>query len=281
MQALKRVWPALLRAFSDPHVEMEDLIEEGGRNKVAGIHQAEYRSFPTNRQSVTTSSMWWAGWDADRIDQNVRARDQREIGPRTTPLELEPDPADRLLGHHVCSRLRIDCWIGVEPSDDRIGGVQLDHLGYPHFFAYILGAWHVGAAVAIIAPRLPLIKEWAYAGCFFLWTGAVASHLSARDGVEVWWVPLMFATFAIASWALRPPDRRLPETRLRRDRPADAGQDGAGPPETRPRTWETRPRAWAAPIGLLVVRYGVSFLSLPAVEDAFHDRAVELGWIDE
>jgi DoxX-like family len=45
--------------------------------------------------------------------------------------------------------------------------VQLAHLGYPHFFAYILGAWQVGAAVVIIAPRLPLIKEWAYAGSLF------------------------------------------------------------------------------------------------------------------
>ena len=153
--------------------------------------------------------------------------------------------------------------------------VQLDHLGYPHFFAYILGAWQAGAAVVIIAPRLPLIKEWAYVGSFFLWSGAVASHLSAGDGVEAWWVPLMFATFAIASWVLRPPDRRLPETRLRRDRPADGG------PETRPRAWETRPRAWAVPIVLLVVLYAVSFLSLPAVEEPLHQRAVELGWIDK
>jgi hypothetical protein len=159
--------------------------------------------------------------------------------------------------------------------------VQFDHLGYPHFFLYILGAWQAGAAVVIIAPRLPLIKEWAYVGSFFLWSGAVASHLSAGDGVELWSVPLMFATFAIASWVLRPPDRRLPETRLRRDRPADAGQDRAGPPETRPRAWETRPRAWAVPIVLLVVLYAVSFLSLPAVEEPLHERAVELGWIDE
>jgi DoxX-like protein len=152
--------------------------------------------------------------------------------------------------------------------------VQLNHLGYPHFFAYILGAWQAGAAIAIIAPRLPLIKEWAYAGAFFLWSGAVASHLSAGDGPETWWVPLMFATCAIASWVLRPADRRLPGTRLRRDRPADAGQDGAGPTGT-------RARAWVVPIGLLVVVYAVSFLTLPAVEAAMHEQAVELGWIDE
>lgn len=159
--------------------------------------------------------------------------------------------------------------------------VQLHHLGYPKFFAYILGVWQAGAAVAIIAPRLPLIKEWAYAGAFFLWSGAVASHLAVGDGLETWWVPLMFGTCAIASWVLRPADRRPPETRLRRHRPADAGQDAAEPPETRPRAWETRPRAWVVPIGLLIVLYAVSFLTLPAVEAAMHEQAVELGWLDE
>ncbi|MER5626724.1 DoxX family protein [Streptosporangium sp. NPDC002544] len=152
--------------------------------------------------------------------------------------------------------------------------VQLRHLGYPHYFAYILGVWQAGAAVAIIAPRLPLIKEWAYAGAFFLWSSAVASHLIVGDGLQTWGVPLMFGTCAIASWVLRPADRRLPETGLRRDRPANAGQNGAGPPET-------RPRAWAVPIGLLVVLYAVSFLTLPAAEAMTHEWAVENGWIDE
>jgi hypothetical protein len=152
--------------------------------------------------------------------------------------------------------------------------VQLRHLGYPAFLVYILGVWHVGAAVVIVAPRLPLIKEWAYAGCFFLWSGAVTSHLSVGDGPETWLVPLIFATCAVASWLLRPADRRLPETRLRQDRPADAEQDGAGPPKT-------RPRAWAVSIGLLVVLYAISFLTLPAIEPVLHERLVKLGWIDK
>ena len=152
--------------------------------------------------------------------------------------------------------------------------VQMRHLGYPRYFVYILGVWQVGAAVAIIAPELRLIKEWAYVGAFFLWSSAVASHLILGDGLQAWGVPLMFGVCAIASWVLRPADRRLPATRLRRDRPADAGQNGAGPPET-------RPRAWAVPIGLLVVLYAVSFLTLPAAEAMTHEWAVENGWIDE
>ena len=152
--------------------------------------------------------------------------------------------------------------------------VQMLHLGYPHYFAYISGVWQAAAAVAIIVPRLPLLKEWAYAGTFFLWSGAVVSHLSAGDGLETWSAPLMFITCGIASWVLRPADRRLPGTWLRPDHPADAGQDGVGRPQT-------RARAWAIPIGILVVLYAVSFLTLPAVEDVMHEQAVELGWIGE
>jgi DoxX-like family len=143
------------------------------------------------------------------------------------------------------------------------------------------GDFYIGAAVVIVAPRLPLIKEWAYAGCFFLWSGAVTSHLSVGDGPETWLVPLIFAMCAVASWVLRPADRRLPETRFRQDRLADAEQDRAGPQKTRPRAWETRPRAWAVPIGLLVVLYAISFLTLPAIEPALHERLVKLRWIDK
>ncbi|WP_280301376.1 DoxX family protein [Nocardia abscessus] len=152
--------------------------------------------------------------------------------------------------------------------------IQLRHLGYPHFFAYILGAWQVGAAVAIIAPGFALIKEWAYAGAFLLWSGAVVSHLAVGDGIESWSVPLMFAICAIASWMLRPAYRRLPQMRLRPDRTAAVGQAGPGLPAT-------RPRDWTVAIGLLVVLYAVSFLTLPTVEDFMHKNAVELGWISE
>ncbi|MGW4797843.1 DoxX family protein [Nonomuraea sp. NPDC004297] len=150
---------------------------------------------------------------------------------------------------------------------------QLRHLGYPHYFAYVLAVWQAAAAIAIIAPRLPLIKEWAYAGAFFLWSTAVVSHLTVGDPPRTWGVPLVFGMCAIASWALRPADRRPPGTGLRRSRPADAGQDGAAPSQT-------RLRDWAVPIGLLVVLYAVSFLTLPAAEAMTRGWAVELGWID-
>src|SRR5215467_2897616 len=48
----------------------------------------------------------------------------------------------------------------------------LTHLGYPAYFATIIGSWKLLAAIALLAPRLDRAKEWAYAGMFFTLTGA-------------------------------------------------------------------------------------------------------------
>ena len=83
-----------------------------------------------------------------------------------------------------------------------------DHLGYPHYLLFILGAWKLPCAVALFVPRFPRLKEWAYAGAFFNYTGAAASHLLAGDGPNRWVGPFVFAVITLASWALRPPERR-------------------------------------------------------------------------
>src|SRR5262249_1304813 len=58
-----------------------------------------------------------------------------------------------------------------------VGGIQ--HLGYPTYLMTILGVWYVLAGLAVLAPRFPRLKEWAYAGLVFNYTGAAASHLVA------------------------------------------------------------------------------------------------------
>ena len=87
--------------------------------------------------------------------------------------------------------------------------VNLRHLGYPLFLAKILGAFDFPGAVTLLIPGFPRLKEWAYAGAFFKYLGAVASHAFAGDGPNVWIAPLMFGIFTMTSWALRPPERRL------------------------------------------------------------------------
>jgi len=83
------------------------------------------------------------------------------------------------------------------------------HLGYPSYFLVLLGSWKVLGAVALLVPRRALLKEWAYAGAFFTYTGAIASHLTTGyDRGEVGLLAAL-ATLTVLSWALRPASRRL------------------------------------------------------------------------
>ena len=85
-------------------------------------------------------------------------------------------------------------------------------LGYPMYFFAILGFWKVLGAIAILVPRFPRLKEWAYAGIFFDLTGAAAS-CAAVGGYGAYGfhviAPLVLAVIMVASWALRPESRTL------------------------------------------------------------------------
>lgn len=82
-------------------------------------------------------------------------------------------------------------------------------LGYPAYFVTILGVWKVLGAIALLVPRFPRLKEWAYAGTFFELTGAVASQAVSGDSAMHIAVPALFAVCAVISWALRPQSRTL------------------------------------------------------------------------
>ncbi|MBA3681202.1 MAG: DoxX family protein [Bacteroidetes bacterium] len=83
-------------------------------------------------------------------------------------------------------------------------------LGYPVYFLSIIGVWKVLGVIAILLPRFKLIKEWAYAGFFFLMTGAVISHLaSGHYNVKAIIGPLMQTIFVILSWYFRPDNRKI------------------------------------------------------------------------
>jgi hypothetical protein len=83
------------------------------------------------------------------------------------------------------------------------------HLGYPSYFLVLLGSWKVLGAVALLIPRRALLKEWAYAGAFFIYTGAIVSHLTrGYDRGEVGLLAALTAA-TVLSWALRPASRRL------------------------------------------------------------------------
>lgn len=106
------------------------------------------------------------------------------------------------------------------PASFVIGGVlhlmltpdvvaTLHHLGYPTYFALILGLGKLLGAVAIVIPRFPRLKEWAYAGFFFDLTSAAFSRAAVGDSASDIIAPLVFLALVMASWALRPDSRRL------------------------------------------------------------------------
>jgi uncharacterized membrane protein YphA (DoxX/SURF4 family) len=85
-------------------------------------------------------------------------------------------------------------------------------LGYPMYFFAILGVWKVLGAIAILVPRFPRLKEWAYAGIFFDLTGAAVScAVVGGYGAYAFHViaPLIITGFTVASWALRPESRTV------------------------------------------------------------------------
>ena len=82
-------------------------------------------------------------------------------------------------------------------------------LHYPPYFVPILGFWKVLGAIAILVPRFPRLKEWAYAGIFFDLTGASASSAAVGGSAFHIIAPLVAAVLAVASWALRPESRTI------------------------------------------------------------------------
>ena len=90
---------------------------------------------------------------------------------------------------------------------DMVAGMA--HLGYPAYFLLILGVWKVLGAVAVLAPGLPRLKEWAYAGMVFDLTGAAFSHAASGDAAGKVITPLVLCGLVAASWALRPESRKF------------------------------------------------------------------------
>ena len=86
---------------------------------------------------------------------------------------------------------------------------DMAHLGYPAYFMTILGTWKILAAVTVLAPGFPRLKEWAYAGMIFDLTGAAVSRAAMGDGAILAIIPLLIASVVLTSWALRPEERML------------------------------------------------------------------------
>lgn len=90
---------------------------------------------------------------------------------------------------------------------------EMIQLGYPEYMLTVMGVWKVSGLLVLLAPGLPRLKEWVYAGLFFLFSGAAVSHLAVGQYPAAVG-PAVLALFTMASRALHPVFRRSERVRI-------------------------------------------------------------------
>jgi putative NADH-flavin reductase len=204
----------LLRHVATDSARMEQILESSGLDWTivrpprltdgppAGSYvAADGRMPPDSRLSMSRQDL--ASFLLDELERPAHVRGI--VGLST------PAGRGRTIAYWLATlALATECVVG-----GIMGGLRLQpflgiigHLGYPPYFMSILGVWYVLAGLALLAPRLPRLKEWAYAGLIFNYTGAAVSHLVVGDDARALIGPIFFAGLTSISWALRPSARR-------------------------------------------------------------------------
>jgi len=84
----------------------------------------------------------------------------------------------------------------------------LAHLGYPAYFANIIGIAKLAGVCILLAPGYALVKEWTYAGFEVVVVSAIYSHVQSGDGLLAL-DPLVVLAMLLTSYFTRPANRRL------------------------------------------------------------------------
>jgi hypothetical protein len=82
------------------------------------------------------------------------------------------------------------------------------HVGYPQQLRVLLGIAKLAGAIALVAPGIPIVKEWAYAGFTFAWIAATVAHYLAGDGAASL-LPVALLVLLGISYVTRPESRRI------------------------------------------------------------------------
>lgn len=97
----------------------------------------------------------------------------------------------------------------VEGSLSPPGVYGITHLGFPVYFLSILGFWKILGVIVLLIPKYPLLKEWAYAGFFFVSSGALFSHIASGDSFKDEYPALILLILTVVSWYFRPVNRKI------------------------------------------------------------------------
>lgn len=85
---------------------------------------------------------------------------------------------------------------------------SMSALGYPAYLLGFLGVAKLAGVLVLLLPRLPLLKEWAYAGFTFLMVGAIYSHIAASDPMVEVFPALLLLVLAFISRYTCPQGRK-------------------------------------------------------------------------
>ena len=100
--------------------------------------------------------------------------------------------------------------VQIMKSKEGAGGLDsISALGYPAYMLTIIGIWKILGTVVVLIPKTPLLKEWAYAGFFFIMSGALFSHFASGSPINEMLPALLLLTLTIVSWVFRPAERKL------------------------------------------------------------------------
>ena len=89
------------------------------------------------------------------------------------------------------------------------GADSITQLGYPIYFLTLLGVCKILGVVALLIPKFPLLKEWAYAGFFFAMSGAIFSHIAVGNPLKEIFPSVLLIVLILISWYFRPADRKI------------------------------------------------------------------------
>jgi DoxX-like family len=89
------------------------------------------------------------------------------------------------------------------------GAASLAHLGYPTYLLSLLGTLKILGVITVLIPTFPLLKEWAYAGFFFIMTGAIFSHIEIGDPFSESFPSVLLLILTVISWYFRPLNRKI------------------------------------------------------------------------
>jgi uncharacterized membrane protein len=90
------------------------------------------------------------------------------------------------------------------------GGVDMiSHLGYPVYIVTMLGICKILGVAALLIPKTPILKEWAYAGFFFIMSGAIFSHIALDDPATEIIPSALLLVLTVISRYFRPAGRKI------------------------------------------------------------------------